>query len=186
MHVGRRDVDSTPPRASTCRRIAVHVGLVFQDYALFPHLTALGNVMVALGASAAGRAARPRRGAAGAACTSPGVATGGRRSSRAASANASRWRERSRAIRQVLLLDEPFAAVDRALRRHLQDEIDELRRSLDIPVVLVTHDFDDVVRLATHLLLLDAGPRGGQWAAARAREPGRSALAARGRWGSAA
>jgi molybdate transport system ATP-binding protein len=39
----------------------------------------------------------------------------------------------------------------------LQDEIDQIRRLLDIPVVLVTHDFDDVVRLATHLLLLDAG-----------------------------
>ncbi|HET7502837.1 MAG TPA: protein kinase, partial [Kofleriaceae bacterium] len=57
----------------------------------------------------------------------------------------------------VLLLDEPLAAVDRKVRRHLQDEIDQLRRTLDIPVVLVTHDFDDVVRLATHLLLLDAG-----------------------------
>jgi molybdate transport system ATP-binding protein len=57
----------------------------------------------------------------------------------------------------VLLLDEPFAAVDRAVRRHLQDEIDHLRRSLDIPLILVTHDFDDVVRLATHLLILDHG-----------------------------
>jgi molybdate transport system ATP-binding protein len=50
-----------------------------------------------------------------------------------------------------------LAAVDRTVRRHLQDEIDQVRRTLDIPVVLVTHDFDDVVRLATHLLLLDAG-----------------------------
>jgi len=57
----------------------------------------------------------------------------------------------------VLLLDEPFAAVDRTVRRRLQDEIDELRRTLEIPLVLVTHDFDDVVRLATHLLILDRG-----------------------------
>jgi molybdate transport system ATP-binding protein len=57
----------------------------------------------------------------------------------------------------VLLMDEPFAAVDRAVRRRLQDEIDGLRKSLDIPIVLVTHDFEDVVRLATHLLLLDRG-----------------------------
>jgi molybdate transport system ATP-binding protein len=57
----------------------------------------------------------------------------------------------------VLLLDEPFAAVDRTVRRRLQDEIDELRRTLDIPLVLVTHDFDDVVRLATRLLILDKG-----------------------------
>jgi molybdate transport system ATP-binding protein len=57
----------------------------------------------------------------------------------------------------VLLMDEPFAAVDRSVRRRLQDEIDVLRRTLDIPLVLVTHDFEDVLRLATHLLLLDRG-----------------------------
>jgi molybdate transport system ATP-binding protein len=57
----------------------------------------------------------------------------------------------------VLLLDEPFAAVDRTVRRRLQNEIDQIRRSLDIPLILVTHDFDDVVRLATHLLILDRG-----------------------------
>jgi molybdate transport system ATP-binding protein len=57
----------------------------------------------------------------------------------------------------VLLLDEPFAAVDRSVRRRLQEEIDGLRRTLDLPLVLVTHDFDDVVRLASHLLIIDEG-----------------------------
>src|SRR5690606_15338775 len=57
----------------------------------------------------------------------------------------------------VLLLDEPFAAVDRRVRRRLQDEVDMLRRETSTPLVLVTHDFEDVVRLATHLLLLDRG-----------------------------
>ena len=65
----------------------------------------------------------------------------------------------------VLLLDEPFAAVDRAVRRRLQDEIDELRRTLDMPLILVTHDFDDVVRLATHVLDPRARPRA--WRVAR-------------------
>jgi molybdate transport system ATP-binding protein len=57
----------------------------------------------------------------------------------------------------VLLLDEPFAAVDRAVRKRLQSEIDSLRRMLHVPLILVTHDFDDVVRLATHVLLLERG-----------------------------
>src|SRR5262249_245533 len=57
----------------------------------------------------------------------------------------------------VLLLDEPFTASDRSVRRRLQDEIDGLRRTLDMPLVLVTHDFEDVVRLATHVLLLEHG-----------------------------
>ena len=57
----------------------------------------------------------------------------------------------------VLLLDEPFAAVDRDVRRSLQEEVTALRRTLDVPMILVTHDFDDVVRLATHVLLLEHG-----------------------------
>jgi molybdate transport system ATP-binding protein len=57
----------------------------------------------------------------------------------------------------VLLLDEPFAAVDRSVRKRLQSLIDGLRRTLDMPLILVTHDFEDVVRLATHVLMLEQG-----------------------------
>ena len=132
------------------------VGLVFQEYALFPHLTALGNVKAALGHLP--RAGRHERAEALLALVHlsshrdrrPADLSGGERQRVAV----------ARALARdpaVLLLDEPLAAVDRTVRRHLQDEIDQIRRSLDIPVVLVTHDFDDVVRLATHLLLLDAG-----------------------------
>jgi molybdate transport system ATP-binding protein len=132
------------------------VGFVFQEYALFPHLGAAGNVMTALGhlprAERRGRArdllamvhlaGRERK--------RPDELSGGERQ-RVALARALA-RDPS-----VLLLDEPFAAVDRAIRRHLQDEIDTLRRHLHIPLVLVTHDFDDVLRLATDVLLLEAG-----------------------------
>jgi molybdate transport system ATP-binding protein len=132
------------------------VGVVFQEYALFPHLTARGNVMTALGHRPSGERRRradqlldlvhlsdrhDRR---------PHELSGGERQ-RVALARALA-REPA-----VLLLDEPFAAVDRTVRRRLQDEIDELRRTLDIPLVLVTHDFDDVVRLATQLMILDGG-----------------------------
>ena len=132
------------------------VGFVFQEYALFPHLTAMGNVITALGH-------RPRgeRGPRAQALLAlvhlsdrldrrPNELSGGERQ-RVALARALA-REPA-----VLLLDEPFAAVDRAVRRRLQDEIDELRRTLDIPLILVTHDFEDVVRLATHLLILEHG-----------------------------
>ena len=132
------------------------VGFVFQDYALFPHLTAVGNVMTALGHLP--RGARRLRAEALLAQVHlarhldrrPAALSGGERQ-RVALARALA-REPA-----VLLLDEPFAAVDRAVRRHLQDEIDQIRRSLDIPLILVTHDFDDVLRLASHLLLLDQG-----------------------------
>lgn len=139
--------------------IAVHrrpVGFVFQDYALFPHLTALDNVMTAMGHQPRDqRRARAleilklmhlearvdRR---------PGALSGGERQ-RVAVARALAREPR------VLLLDEPFAAVDRSLRRTLHAEIDDIRRSFDIPIVLVTHDFEDVVRLATDLVMLQSG-----------------------------
>ena len=147
--------------ADTARRVSVPVhgravGFVFQEYALFPHLTSIGNVTTALvhlpRADRRARAEalldlvhlsshRDRR---------PAALSGGERQRVAL----------ARALARdpaVLLLDEPFAAVDRSVRRHLQDEIDQIRRTLDVPVILVTHDFDDVVRLATHLLLLDRG-----------------------------
>jgi molybdate transport system ATP-binding protein len=132
------------------------VGMVFQEYALFPHLTARGNVMTALGHRPRGeRRARAEQLLALVHLSErqdrrPHQLSGGERQ-RVALARALA-REPA-----VLLLDEPFAAVDRTVRRRLQDEIDELRRTLEIPLVLVTHDFDDVVRLATHLLILDHG-----------------------------
>ncbi len=132
------------------------VGFVFQEYALFPHLTALGNVMTALG-----HRRRPERRAKAAALLSA-VHLGGHDSKRPRELSGGE-RQRvalARALARepaVLLLDEPFAAVDRAVRRRLQSEIDNLRRTLHVPLILVTHDFDDVVRLATHVLSLEHG-----------------------------
>ena len=132
------------------------VGFVFQEYALFPHLTALGNVMTALGHRSRDER-RPR-----AQQLLAQVHLGGHEDHRPHDLSGGE-RQRvavARALARepaVLLLDEPFAAVDRPVRRSLQNEIDALRRTLDIPLILVTHDFDDVVRLATHVLMLERG-----------------------------
>jgi molybdate transport system ATP-binding protein len=132
------------------------VGFVFQDYALFPHMTALGNVMAALGHR------RPAERRARAEHLLDLVHLSAHRHAKPARLSGGE-RQRvavARALARdpaVLLLDEPFAAVDRAIRRRLQDEIDDIRRALDIPLVLVTHDFEDVIRLATNLLVLERG-----------------------------
>ncbi|MFN7985349.1 MAG: molybdenum ABC transporter ATP-binding protein [Vicinamibacterales bacterium] len=133
------------------------VGFVFQDYALFPHLTALGNVETALGhlprherASRAQTLLRRVHLSADADRRSVSTLSGGERQ-RVALARALA-REPG-----VLLLDEPFAAVDLSVRRHLQDEVDALRQSLAIPTILVTHDLDDVFRLASHVLIVENG-----------------------------
>jgi molybdate transport system ATP-binding protein len=132
------------------------VGFVFQEYALFPHLTAAGNVMAAL----AHRSPSERRARAAQLLELVHLTDRQDRRPRQLSGGERQRVALARALARdpaVLLLDEPFAAVDRGVRRSLQDEIDQLRSVLDIPVILVTHDFDDVVRLATHLLLLEQG-----------------------------
>jgi molybdate transport system ATP-binding protein len=132
------------------------VGFVFQEYALFPHLTALGNVMTALG-----HRRRPeRRDRAAELLDAVHLGEHGSKRPRELSGGERQRVALARALARepaVLLLDEPFAAVDRAVRRRLQSEIDSLRRTLHVPLILVTHDFDDVVRLATHVLMLEGG-----------------------------
>jgi molybdate transport system ATP-binding protein len=132
------------------------VGLVFQDYALFPHLSAEGNVLAALGdRPAAERQAAAARWLAAVHLTGlesrrPAALSGGQRQ-RVALARALARDPR------VLLLDEPFAAIDRAIRSKLHQELQDVRARVRIPILLVTHDFQDVIRLATHALLLDRG-----------------------------
>ncbi|MEQ6916215.1 ABC transporter ATP-binding protein [Halomonas aquatica] len=132
------------------------VGLVFQDYALFPHLTARANVMVALGhlptperRPAAERwLARVRL--EGLADRLPAELSGGQRQ-RVALARALARGPR------VLLLDEPFSAVDQVTRRRLQRELALLREEIRIPIVLVTHDLDEAAALADRLCVLHGG-----------------------------
>jgi len=132
------------------------VGLVFQEYALFPHLTALGNVMTAIGH----RPRTERRSRAEAMLNLVRLGAHASKRPRDLSGGERQRVALARALARepaVLLLDEPFSAVDRSARRRLQNEIDSLRRTLDVPLVLVTHDFEDVVRLASHVLMLQHG-----------------------------
>jgi molybdate transport system ATP-binding protein len=132
------------------------VGFVFQDYALFPHLTVQAQLALALGHLP--RTERPARIAAlialarleGLSGRKPAALSGGEQQRVALARALARDPE-------VLLLDEPFAAVDGALRESLRHELAELRRQVSLTVVIVTHDFDDVAKLASHLVVLERG-----------------------------
>jgi molybdate transport system ATP-binding protein len=135
-------------------------GYVFQDYALFPHLTVRQNV-----AFARSRGWRnPSRGAAEAEVVRwieafqlapvadhfPHQISGGQRQ-RVALARALLNKP------HALLLDEPFAALDRGLRQRLREELLALQAGLRIPMLMITHDDDDIRAFADDVVHLAAG-----------------------------
>jgi len=58
---------------------------------------------------------------------------------------------------RALLLDEPFAALDQALRARMRAELDALQQRLEVPMILITHDVEDVARFGEHVVHLAQG-----------------------------
>lgn len=124
------------------------VGLVFQEYALFPHMTVLENVSYG-GKDRAG-ALLDRFGISHLARAKPASLSGGERQRVGL----------ARALARdpgVLLLDEPLSAVDALTRNALRAELQELLRSLELPTLLVTHDFEDASALADRVGVIVEG-----------------------------
>lgn len=132
------------------------IGFVFQQYALFPHLSAQQNVEQScrhLGVKERRKKAVHWLGKvnlSGLESRRPDELSGGQQQ-RVGLARALA-REPN-----ILLLDEPFSAVDRATRDRLYQELAQLRRELSIPVVLVTHDLDEAIILSDRLCMLSQG-----------------------------
>jgi len=124
------------------------VGLVYQDYALFPHLTVRGNVEYSRQRRADDYLAR--LGIAHLADVRPGRLSGGERQ-RVALARALARDPR------VLLLDEPLSALDAHTKVDVRGELQQLLAELEIPVLLVTHDFEDAAALASSVGVLVEG-----------------------------
>jgi putative spermidine/putrescine transport system ATP-binding protein len=146
-----RDVTSAPP-------FDRDVHTVFQDYALFPHLSVLRNVEYPLRIAKVAKAERRDRALAalamvrleGLANRAPTELSGGQRQ-RVALARALVDRP------AVLLLDEPLGALDLKLREQMQIELKEIQRSSGITFVFVTHDQDEALTLADRIVVFSEG-----------------------------
>src|SRR6201988_2595119 len=151
IELGGTGVTRPPPYARD-------VNTVFQDYALFPHMTVAQNVEYGLKVKGVAREERRRRTAdaldmvrlSGEASRKPAQLSGGQRQ-RVALARALVGRPR------VLLLDEPLGALDLKLREQMQIELKEIQREVGITFVIVTHDQDEALTLCDRLAVFNDG-----------------------------
>jgi len=151
VHVDGRRIDELP---SNLRNI----GIVFQNYALFPHMSVAENV--AYGLRARGRA----RAAIAAAVERMGgvvqLAALRDRLPRQLSGGQQQRVALARALAvepSVLLLDEPFSALDKGLRLDMQIELKRLQRQFGLTAILVTHDQDEAMSVADRIAVMNSG-----------------------------
>ncbi|SJZ89431.1 putative spermidine/putrescine transport system ATP-binding protein [Enhydrobacter aerosaccus] len=148
---GGQDVTALPVEAR-------HIGYVFQSHALFPHLTAAGNVEFPLRVRGVGRGERRQR-----ARDALAIVEMAHLAERDVSTLSGGQRQRVAIARalvanpDVLLLDEPLSALDPQLRDRIREELRALLEPLPVPVVLVTHDQHDAFVLADQVVLLHGG-----------------------------
>jgi iron(III) transport system ATP-binding protein len=136
-----------------------HLGMVFQDYALWPHMTVFGNVSFPLEMRGLGRAERERRVAS--ALDRVGLAGFGERAISDMFRAASQQRVAiARAIVAepgLVLFDEPLSNLDRELRENMVTEIGQLVANLGLTAIYVTHDQSEAFSLADQVAVMRAG-----------------------------
>ena len=151
IHLGGRDVTTDPP-------FDRDVNTVFQDYALFPHMSVLDNVAYGLMVKGVGKSARRSQARealatmrlAGMDDRRPGQLSGGQRQ-RVALARALVNHPK------VLLLDEPLGALDLKLREQMQLELKSIQREVGVTFLFVTHDQEEALTMSDRIAVFNEG-----------------------------
>ena len=151
IHVDGRRVEHLPPHKR-------EMGVVFQNYALFPHMTIAGNVGFPLKMRGVARAERETR-----VKRALDLVRLGHLADRKPSQLSGGQQQRialSRALvyePKVVLMDEPLSALDKQLREHMQLEIRALHRELGLTVIFVTHDQGEALTMSDRVAVLNRG-----------------------------
>jgi len=151
VEIAGRDVTAEPPYLRD-------VNTVFQDYALFPHMTVAQNVEYGLRVKGVDRDQRATE-AAAALATVELANLGGRKPSQLSGGQRQRVALARALVNKprVLLLDEPLGALDLKLRRQMQIELKSIQRQLGITFVFVTHDQEEALAMSDRIAVFDAG-----------------------------
>lgn len=135
-----------------------NIGMVFQNYALFPHMTVAENVAFPLRMRGFNKAAQGKL--AGEALATVGLEGLGTRLPSQLSGGQQQRVALARSIvyrPPVLLLDEPLSALDKKLRERMQIELKQLQRDLGVTVLFVTHDQHEAITMADRIAVMNAG-----------------------------
>ncbi|CAN5614777.1 ABC transporter ATP-binding protein [soil metagenome] len=149
--VGDRDISRLPPQKRG-------FGMVFQHYALFPHMSVEQNV--AFGLEARGVSKKARLEKARAALAGVGLGGAGGRPVQSLSGGEQQRIAVARALviePRALLLDEPLSNLDPILRQSMRDDLSALLRHAAVPTLLVTHDQEDAFAIADRIAVLHKG-----------------------------
>lgn len=136
-----------------------NLGYLFQDYALFPHLTVRENIGFGL-KPLFGRLAKRDRDRVEELLDAFGLGAVGDQKPAALSGGQQQRTALARALAtspRLLLLDEPFSALDQPLRVRMREELSRSLKSFNIPVIMVTHDSDDVAAFAQSVVIYRNG-----------------------------
>ena len=151
IRLGERAIDNLPPHKR-------NIGMVFQNYALFPHMTIADNVAFPLRMRGVDKAEKERRarealakvGLQGLEKRVPSALSGGQQQ-RVALARALVFEP------DIILLDEPLGALDKALREHMQVELKRIHRDLGVTMVYVTHDQTEAMTMSDRIAVFNQG-----------------------------